>query len=252
MKPEEVLNCALDIGEQLLKCGAEIYRIEDTITRICTAYGAERVDVFTITNCITATARFEGQQPVSLMRRVRESSNDLSMLETLNDLSRRICANRPDIDQLRAEISAASVPVRSPLWWQYVVFLLVSAAFTVFFGGSWQDAVVSGVTGLLLRWLTLRLENWGINSILTGFTGSLCCGIVTAFALRCGLAQSFDKIAIGNIMVLIPGIPLTNSLRDMLGGDTVSGIMRFFNALLLAVAIAAAYALASRIVVIGV
>ncbi len=47
---EQYLYCAMSIGEQLLISGAEVGRVEDTICRICKAYGAERVDVFSITS----------------------------------------------------------------------------------------------------------------------------------------------------------------------------------------------------------
>ena len=72
--------------------------------------------------------------------------------------------------------------------------------------------------------------------------------VLTVLALRMGLGDSFDKIAIGVIMLLIPGILLTNSLRDMIGGDTVSGIMRLCNALLGSVAIAIGFALAGGMI----
>ena len=52
-----------------------------------------------------------------------------------------------------------------------------------------------------------------------------------------------DMISIGNIMLLIPGIALTNSLRDMFSGNTLAGLMRFIEALLLAMTIAFGFAL---------
>ena len=46
MHPEQLLTCALDIGEQMLLSGAEIGRVEDSIRLICNAYGCSRTDVF--------------------------------------------------------------------------------------------------------------------------------------------------------------------------------------------------------------
>ena len=51
-----------------------------------------------------------------------------------------------------------------------------------------------------------------------------------------GLNQ--DKIIIGDIMLLIPGLMSTNAIRDVLIGDTLSGIIRLIAALLLAAALA--------------
>ena len=52
---EQYLYYAMTIGEQLLCCGAEVGRVEDTIRRICLAYGATRADVFSITSSIVTT-----------------------------------------------------------------------------------------------------------------------------------------------------------------------------------------------------
>ncbi len=98
--------------------------------------------------------------------------------------------------------------------------------------------------GIILKWLTLLCSHYNINNVLSNVVCSMVGGYIAVLALRMGLGDSFDKIAIGNIMLLIPGIQLTNSLRDMIGGDTVSGILRLCNALLGSVAIAIGFALA--------
>jgi len=65
-----VLSCALDIGEHMLVSGAEVYRVEDCIRRICFAYGATDVDVFTITSSIVATVEPPGEQRLTQTRRI--------------------------------------------------------------------------------------------------------------------------------------------------------------------------------------
>ena len=72
---------------------------------------------------------------------------------------------------------------------------------------------------------------------------SLC----TIQLVRWGIGQDANKILIGNIMLLIPGIALTNSLRDLIGGDIITGLLRFLDAILVAAAIAAGYILAASV-----
>ena len=55
---DQIVHELLDIGETLLTSGAEINRVEDTMTRLGRAYGAERVDIFVITSDIVLTVRF--------------------------------------------------------------------------------------------------------------------------------------------------------------------------------------------------
>ena len=248
MDTEALLECALDVGEQMLICGAEISRVEDTVERICYAYGASRVDVFTITSCIIATVKFEGANPATQTRRIRVTNNDLTKLDHLNALSRRICQEKPDFDEFKRAFHSVISPHLYPLLGQYANFALVSSSFSVFFGGSWQDALVSGAIGIILKWLTMQCARYGLNNVLSNVFCSFVGGYIAVLALRMGLGDSFDKIAIGVIMLLIPGILLTNSLRDMIGGDTVSGIMRLCNALLGSVAIAIGFALAGGMI----
>lgn len=61
---------------------------------------------------------------------------------------------------------------------------------------------------------------------------------------KIGLYSNVDKVMIGSIMLLIPGIALTNALRDLFAGDTISGILRLLEALIQAGAIACGFALA--------
>ncbi len=239
-----VLEYALDIGEQMVICGAEISRVEDTIERICRAYGAERIDVFSITSCIIATLKMADQPPITQTRRIRSSNTDFTKLEKLNALSRRICESTPDKAELKRELKRASMSEPFSLFGQYMGFALVTSSSSVFFGGSWADGGVAFVIGLLLKLFTRICKRYQLNGILSDFICAFAGGFVAMLALHMGLGNSFDKIAIGNIMPLIPGILFTNSLRDMISGDTVSGLLRLCNALLGSVAVAMGFALA--------
>ena len=74
---EAALACILDLGELLLTSGAEVMRVEDTVARLCAAYGFETTDVFTITSSIVVTARAPDGRVLTQTRRIRERSTDL-------------------------------------------------------------------------------------------------------------------------------------------------------------------------------
>ena len=92
-----LLCLALDVGEALLKNGAEISRVEDTIERICRAYGAKHIEVFSIISCINAAIRMPDGSYSFQMRRVKSISNNLDALERMNALSRDVCREIPDL-----------------------------------------------------------------------------------------------------------------------------------------------------------
>ena len=57
MKMNQVLAFAMEIGEWMLISGAGVARVEDTINRICKAYGARETNVFSITTSIVTTVQ---------------------------------------------------------------------------------------------------------------------------------------------------------------------------------------------------
>ena len=87
---DQILHGLLDMGQMLLLCGAEINRVEDTMTRLGRAYGAKKVDIFAITSDIVLTILFEDGVELTQTRRINKASSfDFVKLERLNALSRR-------------------------------------------------------------------------------------------------------------------------------------------------------------------
>lgn len=246
MEPEQLLTCALDIGEQMLISGAEIGRVEDSVRHICTAYGCGRTDVFTITSSIVVSVE-DGQRRVfTQSRRITSTHTDLTRLDRLNALSRHICRAKPDYETVQADIRRICSAKTYPLWLEALVSGLIAGAFAVFFGGNWEDALAAAPIGIALRYTTWLLQKARMNAIFTNVVASFLMSFAAIGLTRLGLGQDVNMIIIGNIMLLIPGIALTNSLRDMISGDIMSGMLRFFDAILVAAAIAAGFLLAAQ------
>ena len=226
----ECLYHILDIGQEMLQCGGEISRVEDSIRRLCLAFGAERADVFTITSNIQATIYSHRFGAVTQTRRVQGMRYDLQRLEQLNDLCRHICAEHLSLEEMSATVERIRAGRGYGFSLQILSYALVSASFSLFFGGSLRDAAVSGVIGVLLKCLDRMIRRTQANALLSG------------------LGHSEEMISIGNIMLLIPGIALTNSLRDMFSGNTMSGLLRFLEAIIMAMVIAFGFALVAALV----
>ena len=244
MNHNEVLTCALDIGENMLKSGAEVYRVEDCIRRICCAYGAVSVDVFSITSSILLTIEFPGEGRISQTRRIETFVTDLDRVDSLNQLSRRMCAEKISFSEFDEAFKKIMARKRYSFFSELATFALIAAAFTIFFGGSWQDALISAMIGMVLKTTVCLTSIVNFNRVLSNLIASFVMSLLAFFAVTLGLAESVEMIVIGNIMLLIPGVLLTNSLRDMISGDTMTGILRFAEAIILSLAIAGGYILA--------
>ena len=241
----EYLYLTMTIGEYLLESGAEVSRVEDTIRRICLAYGADRVDALAITSSIIVTMVGESFGVVTQTRRIHGMEYNLHRLEDLNQLSRRICSEHLSLQEIHEaldDISREHAYGFDQLIW---VYALISASFSLFFGGDWLDAVASAVIGIELKYLMDYLKKLEINAFVRTFACACAGGLTALIFVTIGFGHSIDMISIGNIMLLVPGLAMTNGIRDMFEGDMISGLLRFVEAMLLAMILAFGFALIS-------
>lgn len=238
----------LDLGESMLSCGAEIQRIEDTVHRMSMAYGAVKANVFVITSSIVLTLNFEDGTQITDSRRVLSGgSTDFEKLESFNALSRRCASQTLSLDELEKEliqINQKSIP----LYKMYIGSALAAGGFAVFFGGNIWDGLFAALFGLLICFLQIKASPICPNTVFFNFVSSFICGVLICLVGKGIPLLHADKIIIGDIMLLIPGIAITNATRDMLLGDTISGVMKMMQCLLWAGALACGFMLAISLI----
>lgn len=136
---DRVLQGILDIGEEMVVCGAEVNRVEDSIYRMCESYGADRINVFIITSNIQVTMEAPDGRILTHIRRIVRYDANFDRLDYLNDLSRYVCANLPEPDAMRQKFDEVMNRPKQHIALKFIGAILVSGGFTVFFGGSWLD-----------------------------------------------------------------------------------------------------------------
>jgi uncharacterized membrane protein YjjP (DUF1212 family) len=238
--PDAALCTALDVGEGLLRCGGEIQRVEDTITRICRAFGAVHVEAFTITSLIIASVRMPDGSYSNQTRRIFGSTNDLHKLSMYNAISREICNGQINIEVAQEKLKKVKKSLPYPKWVSYIGAVLAAGGFALFFGGNIVDAISAAAIGVIMTVLELHKPKF-LNAMSQSLVSSFAAGLISMLLLWLGVGINVDKVMIGTIMLLIPGLTIGISVRDMLYGDTISGFMRMVQSLLLAVIIALGY-----------
>ncbi len=232
-----ILSKALDIGENLLRCGGEPHRIEDTVTRICSAYGSVHTDVFALPSLVIAGVRMADGTTASQVRRVYRTANNMYRLDLINNLSRNICCGKvrlEDIDKAVDEIMSAR-PFNRYL--SLLGGVIAAGGFAMFFGGTIWDGVAAAIAGLVVSALNLhklRFGNQMLYTVAVSFVGALT-GLIVH---KIGIGDNLDMIMIGTIMLVIPGLAFGNAVRDLLFGDTISGLIQFVQAIMTAVMVA--------------
>ena len=245
----QLVSRALDIGERMLLCGGEVSRVEDTVSRILKSYGAQRVEVFTILSFMSLTAVFDGETVLTENRRVSivAYSNDFTRMEQLNALSREVCATLPGLPVLEEKLAVIDLPPRKKQFRELYLllgYILSGTGFALFFGGSWRDALGAGLCCLAVWFLNWFLKRAALQRLFHAFFVSFIAGALCYLMILLGLGEHPGQVMMAVIMVLIPGIAITNAMREMLISDTISGILRLVESLLIATAVAFGFALA--------
>ncbi len=240
---EKVLSLALDIGKNMVKCGAEVNRVEETVIRICYAYGMEKAQVFSIVSMIHATVVDEESGAHSQMRRIYSYGVNFGRLEKLNALSRRICAEKPDIDIVRMDLEKICIEEKHFKLKVCAGYMLAAASFTIFFGGTFLDAAASVPIAAVIYLMQVYIRVKGASRLFFTAVESAVAGLLALVFVHIGFGNNPDMIMIGDIMLLIPGLMLINAVREMLCGDLMSGLLRLLESVILAVAIAGGFAL---------
>lgn len=239
---EKLFGLLLNIGEDMLRNGAEVRRVEETITLMGKAYGARYVDAFVITSSIVVTINLGDNVTFTRTRRINEPDvTNFTKLEELNSLSREYCHGNMSVEELESKYN--DITRKKPGFVKICIGSVMAAGtLAVFFGGGLIDGAFAAIFGFIICLMKKYIAPICSNTIFFNFICSLGVGILICLVGK--LAQiPVDKIMIGDIMLLIPGIAMTNSIKDVFVGDTISGIMRLAESLLWAGAIACGFML---------
>ena len=229
-----LLDLAADLGYELAVSGAETYRVEDSVRHVLLAYGLEP-EVAAIPGYVIVSVVSETGEPITRMRRIGFHGNNLDAVERLNGLSRRLCAEKPDPEQalaLLTQVKRAVPRYGFPL--RILGHFLGAGGFGLLFGCSLPDAVLAGLCGVAVGFVTELLDRLKANPIFSTLAASFLMALLAYGLGAAGIAANADTVIIGAMMILVPGLVFTNALRDMIYGDINSGINKCVQVLLIA------------------
>lgn len=235
---KEVMELALQAGHLLLENGAEIFRVEETMERICRYYGVRSENEFVLSNGIFITGGSEQEKYFAKVQHIPVSATQLDRVAAVNQLSREIEEGHYTLPEAFAAIEKIRrMPPKSRRS-QILASGIGSAAFCLLFGGSPYDSAAAFIAGLLLYAYVLHFSGKHLSKITENIGGGLLVTLICGFLHQMGLGGHMHYMIMGAIMPLVPGVAFTNAIRDMADGDYLSGAVRMLDALLVFVCIA--------------
>ncbi len=244
---QRILKLAVSVGETLLLSGGEIYRVQETVERILESYALEDYHVFVVSNGIFATINEETEQRGSMVRNVPLGSVHLGKIAAINQLSREICSHQCTLDEAYERLKACQELPEASRAAKILCAGMGCAAFCYIFGGRLAECALSFPLGMLLQTFLYAAGKYKLSKFMVNILGS---AVVTAigFSLSAlGLNFMRDMVVIGSIVLLVPGVALTTSIRELFNGDYLSGSIHLADALMTAACIAVGVGAAVRL-----
>lgn len=229
---EEVLDLALMAGHILLENGAEIYRVEETIDRICGYYGVNSENAFVLSNGIFLTAGSARESFFAKVQHIPVSGTHLNKVAAVNQLSREIVEGKHTIQDAYRILEEIRTMPGKKRWMQTLASGVGSAAFCIFFGGTFGDSLAAFAAGICLYLYVLWISTPHLSKIVGNIGGGALVTVVCCLLYLMGVGENLNFMMIGTIMPLVPGVAFTNSIRDVADGDYISGSVRMLDALL--------------------
>lgn len=225
-----IMDFIMAAGVTLLKNGAEVFRVEQTMQIMARSFHLREFDVYVLTNGIFASA---GTAEISEVRNVPDRTVHLGRVAGVNELSRRIAAGQLTLDEAEAELARVQ---RLPFprgGVQVAASAMGALCFALMFGGTLVTGAVSAAAGLIASSYLLLCQKYRVPVLFQKVTGAALITLVAI--LGCGAVGGSTSLAvIGALMLLTPGVAFTMSIRDIVRGDYLSGAIRMIDAVLVA------------------
>ena len=237
-EPHFLLELLLDIAIHQFSCGAHTEKVIRIGRRISHARGYD-ADYLIMPQSLSISLSRTGARHarITAVRSILPLALDFSKNNALSALSWQAENSDVSLPRLRALFQEI---IARPRLNPHLVTLLIScanASFCYLFGGDMpaMGLVLCGTAcGFELR-RTLNLR--GVHHLLALILASLLASLIAGLAVTHNLSTTPAVALATSVLYLIPGVPLLNSLIDILDGHVLTGLAWLVNACTLIICI---------------
>jgi uncharacterized membrane protein YjjP (DUF1212 family) len=235
---EEAAHLSLELGRLLLRSGADTAQVHDAVARFAAGLGYEARLLVTY-HTLLLTMITDGDFRTKISRHVPAMNVDLAAVETLNRIEDETAAGRLDAAAAATRLDALEHGSASyPRWLGAATLGLTAASLARLFGGDWPvfaDVFIAGTLATLIR---QQLGLWHVNPLAIPFVAALAGGVIGGLGMKLYPGTTPELCLIAPGMILVPGVPLINGIRDAISNYMELSLARLAFAVLVVVAIA--------------
>ncbi len=235
---KRLLRMAILAGKIMLENGAETYRVEDTISRICKSRSfITYSEPFVIPTGILLAVGFD-DDILTYIQRTKSKTIDLNKIALVNEFSRNFVNSDMTIDEgfrclEEIDNKKAYSNIINNLFGGFA-----GGFFSLLFGGTFNDFICAFFISMIVVKITNVLSKMNIIYFINNFLAAAIVTLFSILSIKFNIGSNMDKIIIGSIMPLVPGVAITNAARDSMLGDFLAGMSRGLEAIIVALSVA--------------
>ncbi|MDD3079897.1 MAG: threonine/serine exporter family protein [Paludibacter sp.] len=237
---EQIADLLIEISCTLMTSGAHTMRINQNIARMAETFGyTAELSVFQLSIMMTLMHKENPLDRITLIRKTKPLLINYSFVSEISSLSWNCFDQRLSYAKVKEEYEKIIQQKRISRWTVLILVAFANAAFCGLFHGDLAAmGLVFGATliGFYVRQVLISYH-WNHLFVFTvsAFIASISAGLGYAFE---GITTTPD-IAVGaSVLYLVPGVPMINSMLDIIQGHILTGTARLVNAISLIVCIA--------------
>ena len=215
MNYEKLFGLILDLGRDLIGCGGETHRVEDTLYRLAAGYDYRDCSIWVVPSLIQATFTDPNGVVRTQIRHARGSSLNFNALDRLNAISRWACAEQLDPELFETRLKEVQNAAPSKKWISCLGVVLGGWGFAMFFGCDLWDSAIAALASMLVFFLVRMLSPKEGNPLVLNFFVSFVTEIFILLVCHFGPGNHMETITIAVVMLLISGLGAFNGLRDL-------------------------------------
>lgn len=223
----------------ILENGGETYRAEETIKFICKSFNVKEIESIATPTGFYITISTDGEENNTLVKRIRKRTINLQKINDVNNISRKLAEHSITLSEALKELENINNRINTEYKHPIIYAGLSSAFFTVLFGGQVLEFFTALFTGIFVSKTSKRFENLHSYQFFSSIYSGLIIALTAIFVTSYTKVGNYNHIIVGCLMPLLPGLAMTNAIRDTIRGDLLSGIARATEALLVASSLAA-------------
>ena len=235
----EVSDLLMNFATSLMGAGSHTSRIVRNVSRMAEVFNYDvSITVFQKSIFMTLVSFDDSSVRYTAIQKINPMSLNFRTISDLSALSWSVYDNKLPIEEIRAEYNDIMCKPRLNDWIVVLLVACANASFCKLFMGDSYAMLFVFLSTFIAFFVRQRMLAHHINHFLVFITCAFISSMIAGISVIMNIGDTPDVALATSVLFLIPGVPMINSILDILEGHVLAGTSRLINAANLIICIA--------------